>query len=113
MKQGSALELELRVARLVTGSTFKGIIRHIKRTKGKRYTHTTILAVTTADIDKALAPKTPKTYEDLKTQIPAQFHDFLPLFSPKEAAKLPPHRPGVDHEIRMKKDSQGKDLAPP
>lgn len=29
----------------------------------------------------------------LSELIPTKYHQFLPLFEPKEAARLPPHRP--------------------
>ncbi|KAI1000733.1 hypothetical protein K3495_g7463 [Podosphaera aphanis] len=43
--------------------------------------------------------------QELRQQIPTQFHDFLPLFSSKEANKLPPHR-YIDHEIPVEQDKK-------
>ena len=37
--------------------------------------------------------------------VPSQYHDFLPLFTKKEADKLPPHR-YVDHEIPLEADQK-------
>ncbi|HLO99762.1 MAG TPA: reverse transcriptase domain-containing protein [Fimbriimonas sp.] len=39
-----------------------------------------------------------KTEEDPAKTVPEEYHDFLPLFSKKEASQLAPHR-NVDHEI--------------
>ena len=41
--------------------------------------------------------------EDHEVQkvVPEVYHDYLPLFSEKTTRKLPPHRPGVDHEIKQ------------
>ena len=61
-----------------------------------------IYAVTIADIDKALAPK---TYTDPVAKLPAEFHDFLHVFSRKEADKLPEHR-SYDHRIELHKGAK-------
>jgi len=55
------------------------------------------------DVDKAIEEK------DLKEQpweeiIPEQYHEFLPLFSKFLAVWLPPHQPGIDHEVWLKED---------
>ena len=61
----------------------------------------TILKASLYDINKAIEAK------DLKERpqeeiIPKQYHEFLPLFSKVLADKLPPHRPSIDHEVRLK-----------
>ncbi|XP_044714420.1 reverse transcriptase (RNA-dependent DNA polymerase) domain-containing protein [Hirsutella rhossiliensis] len=38
---------------------------------------------------------------------------FTPLFMKKEADKLNPHKPGIDHEIRIKEDPNGQQLPLP
>jgi hypothetical protein len=43
--------------------------------------------------------------ENLKKLIPSEFHEFLPLFTKKEADKLPPHR-YVDHAIELLPDTK-------
>ncbi len=52
---------------------------------------------TKEDIQKALRPKAPPDF----SKLPSYLSDFAPLFSPTEANKLPPHRPGLDHEINL------------
>jgi hypothetical protein len=52
--------------------------------------------VTIDDIDEALTQEG----DELKVQLPVSLHDFVDVFSPKRADKLPPHRP-YDHEIRL------------
>ena len=75
--------------------------RFIKRPKHtKQYPKgTEIFAATMADIQKALEPK---KRADPRTTVPTHYHDFLSLFEPKEAEKLPPHRgEGIDHKIEL------------
>ena len=57
-----------------------------------------LFTVTIEDIEAALNP-TPDD-EDLTTKLPPEFRDFADVFSPKEAERLPPHRP-YDHDIKL------------
>jgi hypothetical protein len=34
--------------------------------------------------------------------VPEQYYEFLPLFNNELADRLPPHRPGIDHEVHLK-----------
>jgi hypothetical protein len=47
----------------------------------------------------ATATSKPKDWSEL---IPSEYHDFKEIFIKENADKLPPHRPGVDHEINLK-----------
>ena len=38
---------------------------------------------------------------EVRKVVPEVYHDYLPLFSEESAKKLPPDRPGVDHEIKL------------
>jgi len=45
--------------------------------------------------------------QDLKERpleeiIPKQYHEFIPLLNNVLASRLPPHRPGIDHKVRLK-----------
>lgn len=62
----------------------------------------TIFAATLQDIEKALAPK---TIVDPKEKLPIEYHEFLDVFSKKQADKLPPHRT-YDHMIQLKEGSE-------
>jgi len=53
------------------------------------------------DINKAIEAKDLKE-RPLKEIVPEQYHEFLPLFSKILADRLPPHRPGIDREVRLK-----------
>ena len=53
------------------------------------------------DIEKALAPKTEVNPAD---KLPEEYHEFLDVFSKKEANQLPPHRP-YDHKVPLKPGS--------
>jgi hypothetical protein len=61
-----------------------------------------IFSVTLEEIEKALEDK---TYTDPKTKLPSFYHHRLPVFSRKEANKLPEHRP-YDHQIRTEGGKQ-------
>ena len=64
------------------------------------------MAVSLTDIEKALAPK-----EEVDPQklVPAEIYsEFSKLFSAKEAGKLAPHKPGVDHMIPLIKKEDGR-----
>ena len=57
-----------------------------------------IFSVTLRDINIALAPK---QHTDPATNLPSEYHDFLDVFSRKDADALPKHRPGYDHTIEL------------
>src|SRR5215208_7872926 len=52
------------------------------------------------------ASRAETTKADLKSLIPPEYHDFLPLFSKEESKHLPPHR-YIDHKIPVE---EGKTL---
>lgn len=62
----------------------------------------TVFAASLEDIEKALAPK---EKIDPKEKLPTEYHEFLDVFSQKEASKLPPHR-SYDHKIQLKEGSE-------
>jgi hypothetical protein len=66
--------------------------------------------VTLDDIDKALQPK---EYIDPKEKLPKHYWRWLEVFSQQLAEKLPPHRPGIDHKILLKRDRNGNEETPP
>ena len=59
--------------------------------------------VTPADFDKFYEKlyRTPRTIDEIKAILPEKYHNWAHLFDPREAQKLPPRRPGVDHEIHL------------
>lgn len=68
-----------------------------------------IFAASLYDIEKALNPK-PKG--DPMKLLPAQYKDYLKVFSRDEANKLPPHRE-MDLAILLEKDKEGNEKQPP
>jgi len=52
------------------------------------------------DINKAIEARDLKE-PPLEEIVPVQYHEFLPLFNTVSADRLPPHRPGIDHELRL------------
>ena len=65
-----------------------------------------VFAVSLLDIDIALRGK-PEVNPAEK--LPRQYHEYLDLFSKKNADSLPPHRPGVDHAIEITKGERGEE----
>jgi len=61
----------------------------------------TIFKASLYDINKAIEAKDLKE-EPLERVIPKQYHEFLLLFSKVLADRLPPHRPSIDHEVRLR-----------
>jgi len=63
-----------------------------------------IFSTSVYEINQALSVgeqvKKPKEL-DLKDYVPAEYHEFLPLFSEPLAKNLPPHRP-YDHKIPLR-----------
>jgi len=53
------------------------------------------------DTNKAIEAKDLRE-RPLEEIVPEQYYEFLPLFNNVFADRLPPHRPGVDHEVRLK-----------
>jgi len=53
------------------------------------------------DINKAIEAKDLKE-RPLEEIAPKQYHEFLPLFNKVLADHLPPHQPGINHEVCLK-----------
>jgi len=64
--------------------------------KGKR----TIFEASLFDNNKAIEAKNLKECPREEI-VPEQYHEFLALFRKILADRLPPHRPGIDHEARL------------
>ncbi|KJZ69779.1 hypothetical protein HIM_10838 [Hirsutella minnesotensis 3608] len=95
----------IRSARLVSAAVFTAECRRVKRRQ--KCNAFSIQAISLADIEKALRPKSPI---DPSERVPADvLKEFRHLFSPEEAMKLPPHRPGVDHEVNLQPDKNGNE----
>ena len=89
-------------------STFVGLLR-----KAKKDGNTKIFAASMSDIEKALRPKVKLTLDEIIEILPESYRSFAQVFNPKEASTLPPHRPGIDHEISLEKDENGQDKPVP
>jgi transposase InsO family protein len=61
-----------------------------------------LFAISLQDIEKALITK-PRT--NPRTKLPREYHDFLDVFSHKEADRLPPHRT-YDHAIELRPENK-------
>jgi hypothetical protein len=73
----------------------------LARNKGQRYGRVHIFSLSLYEINKALERKTIES-GDLASMVPAEFHEFLPLFNKIVADRLPPHRGEYDHKIVLK-----------
>ena len=74
-----------------------GAASFVRRAKKEKLS---IFSLSLYEINKALDREKIKDV-DLKTAIPAEYHEFLPLFDKVAARELPPHRP-YDHRIPLK-----------
>jgi hypothetical protein len=61
----------------------------------------TLFKASLYDINKAIEAKDLNECP-LEEMVPKQYHEILPLFNKVLADRLPPHRPGIDHEVRLK-----------
>jgi hypothetical protein len=61
----------------------------------------TVFKASLYDINKAIKAKDLKE-RPLEEIVPERYHEFLPRFNKVLADRLPPHRPGIDHEVRLK-----------
>ena len=69
-----------------------------------------MFSATIADIEKALAIKTPT---DPRTKLPKHFHEFLDVFNRTDAEKLPPLRgKGIDHAIELEQQGNVRPEVP-
>jgi len=94
----------------VMASTYNGIARRAKR-QGQQ--HLRCFAASLADIDKALKPKPKVTRAEVLASLPREYQEYIDAFDPDKIASLPPHRPGIDIEIQLEKDAEGKDKEVP
>jgi hypothetical protein len=74
------------------------------RTSGRRgCKEVEVFSTSMADIEKALL-KRDKKLTDPCTKLLQYYHEFLDVFSPEEAKKLPPlYRAGIDYRIELEK----------
>ena len=112
-EKNTPLKQEIQDAKHVYAATFLGHVRRIRKTFGRTAAEVAVFAISLADINRALAGKTPRTAKEIRELLPPELHDLVPLFTKKEADKLAPHRPGVDLKIDLKKDTEGRELPLP
>jgi Reverse transcriptase (RNA-dependent DNA polymerase)/RNase H-like domain found in reverse transcriptase len=60
-----------------------------------------LFSVTLKDVERALQIKKNPSAEDIKKKLPADYHEYVDVFSRDLAETLPPHRPGIDHSIPL------------
>ncbi|KAI0993328.1 hypothetical protein K3495_g14856, partial [Podosphaera aphanis] len=63
-----------------------------------------VFSVTLADIQKALAPD--KKSSISLEKLPSRYKKFANLFKKELIDKLPPHRPGSNHEIKLESNKE-------
>ena len=90
----------------VMATTFIALARRAGERCPQQEAHRTrVFAASLADIEKALRPK---KHSDPRHTLPRCYSDFLPLFDREASDELPPHRPGVDHSIPLRKNENGE-----
>ncbi|KAJ6436495.1 retrovirus polyprotein [Purpureocillium lavendulum] len=98
-----------------SASTFAGLVRRARKETQERQEkqdprRLRVFSASLADIEKALAPK---KRSDARDRLPTHYHEHLSVFDRAQADRLPPHRPGSDHQILLEKDGSGKEEEPP
>ena len=78
----------------------------VKRAK-KRQKPLTVFKVLWKNIAKILYAKIIRTQPEIRKLLPAQYYNHLPLFKGIMAAKLPPHRLGINHIFMLEKGENG------
>ena len=80
-----------------TPNTTTGILKYSKK-EGR-------ISLESVNISTELAIKSGKyqTQRKLEEMVPQQYHEYLDIFEEGEKTELPPHRPGVDLEIKLEK----------
>ena len=89
----------------ILASTYAGLAQRQRRNQGSLQ----LFAASLADIEKALKPKPKITRAEVLEQLPDHYAQWINVFDPGEAAKLPPSRPGIDQEITIDKDDNGRE----
>ncbi|KAI1000885.1 hypothetical protein K3495_g7311 [Podosphaera aphanis] len=93
-----ALESEIELAEL---------IKYAQRNK-----NCVVGAILMNDITRALEPKKAVSREEVQRGLPDEIKSYMELFLDEELSKgsaLPPNRPGVDTNIKLKRDDKGRD----
>lgn len=96
--------------REVSATGFTVCHRRLFKEGGKEALARTVCAISLEDINKALKPKVKGNPYEL---LPPVYHQYLSVFDPAQGKALPPHREGVDYEIWLEKDQDGKEKSPP
>lgn len=98
----------IKDGRLVSAATFQASCQRLRRSGIDAAA--CIRAISLADIQKALTKLDQKEVVDPKEYVPAEIlKEFPDLFAPEKSMQLPPHRPGVDHEVNLQQDSSGNE----
>ena len=88
----------------IMSSTYAGLARRSRRPNSG----IEVFAASLADIEKALRTKPVLSLAEIVNRLPEHYRKYTSVFDPKEAAKLPPHRPGIDYEIPLEMDDDGR-----
>ena len=105
--QARVSHVSMRKVSIFTPDVFANMVQEIEN-PDKSY----IGAITIKDITRALEPKTNGNWEEVKKELPKEIQKYTNLFMDDDMESnkcLPPHRPGVDTHIKLKKDSQGNE----
>ena len=99
---------EIRAAWFLNAASFKAICRRMAREnkspRSEALAH--MIAISLKDIERALQPK---KNIDPRERVPADLLDeFGDLFDPAKANLLPLYRPGIDHEIHLERQADGR-----
>jgi hypothetical protein len=104
---------DIEAATLIAATDLESMMGHIQKEKGEEAAERTILSVRMEDVEKELRKKRIWSDKEIISRLPKEFADLVKLFQEGEGEKLPPHRPGIDHKINLRKDKNGDPLPLP
>ena len=69
-------------------------------------------SISVKDITRALEPNISHSYEEIEKALPEEIRGYTELFMDDDENRnecLPPHRPGIDTHVKLKKDDRGQE----
>ncbi|KAI0996740.1 hypothetical protein K3495_g11442 [Podosphaera aphanis] len=117
-EQGSPTAVQKRISHVSLNQVAidSGIVFAERLKRARESKDITLGAISINDINRALEPKKSVSKEEVQRGLPEKIRSFTDLFLDDDVHRdsaLPPHRPGVDTNIRLQQDDRGRDKEVP
>ncbi|KAI0995750.1 hypothetical protein K3495_g12432 [Podosphaera aphanis] len=117
-EQGSPTAVQKRISHVSLNQVAvdSGIVFAERLKRARESKDITLGAISINDINRALEPKKSVSKEEVQRGLPEEIRSFTDLFLDDDVHRdsaLPPHRPGVDTNIRLQQDDRGRDKEVP